>query len=76
MGRQPALGYNPRGMAACHARSTDKPARPWPGGSVQPRCDLCARAVARAQRASAAWSPRLGRRGGVFADGPTVANRR
>jgi hypothetical protein len=72
MGRQPALGYNPRGMAACHARSADKPARPRPGGPVQPRCGLCARAVA---RASAAWSPRLGRRGGVFADGPTVANR-
>jgi hypothetical protein len=28
------------------------------------------------QRVSAAWSPRAGRRGGMFTDGPTAANRR
>jgi hypothetical protein len=55
-------------MAACHARPADKPVGPWPGGPVQPRCVLCA-------RASATWSPRAGRHGGVFADGAMVANR-
>jgi hypothetical protein len=76
LGRKPAQGYSPRGVVACHARPADKPAGPRPGGPVQPRCGLRARAVARAQRVSAAWSPRVGRHGGVFSNGLTVASRR
>jgi hypothetical protein len=36
-GLEPARGYCPRGVAACHTRPADKPARPQPGGPVQPR---------------------------------------
>jgi hypothetical protein len=60
-------------VAACHAWPADKPVGLRPGGPVHLRCGLCARAIARSQRASAAWSPRAGWHGGVFADGPTAA---
>jgi hypothetical protein len=73
LGRESAQGYSPQGVAARHTRPADKPAGPRPDGPDQLRCGLRARAVTRAPHAFAAWSPRAGRRGGVFTDGPPAA---
>jgi hypothetical protein len=65
------LGRN-RPKAAAHG------AWLWRGHGLAARCSraaACAHTRSHAQRASAAWSPRKGRRGGVFADGPSAANR-
>jgi hypothetical protein len=37
LGRKPAAGYSPRGLAACHARPANKPAGSWPSAPIQPR---------------------------------------
>jgi hypothetical protein len=76
LGRESAQGYSPHGVAARHMWPADKLTGLLPDGPDQPRCGLRARGVTCAPHAFAAWSPRAGRRGGVFADGPTAASRR
>jgi hypothetical protein len=49
-------GAMPTGMAACHARSADKPTGPWPGSRVQSRRWPVARErAALAGRATTRW---------------------